>query len=50
MKATIKPVSVKKSKFDNVYFDFIINGHLFQNIERSEIRHLISILDNGIDA
>ena len=48
MKATIKPTSQKKSKYDNVYFDITIKGHLFQNIERSEVRHLIEILDNGI--
>jgi hypothetical protein len=48
MKATIKPTSQKKSKYDNVYFDITIKGHLFENIERSEIRHLIQILDNGI--
>ena len=48
MKATIKNSSKNKSKFDNVYFDFTINGHIFENVERSEIRHLIEILDNGI--
>lgn len=48
MKATIKPASTNKSKYDNVYFDITIKGHLFSNIERSEVRHLIEILDNGI--
>ena len=48
MKATIKPASKNKSKYDNVYFDITIKGHLFENIERSEVRHLIEILDNGI--
>jgi hypothetical protein len=43
MKTTIKPTAVKKkSKYDNVYFDITINGHLFENVERSQVRHHIS--------
>lgn len=49
MKATITPISKKKSKFDNLYFDITINGVLIENMERSDIRHLIEILDNGIE-
>ena len=37
-----------KSKYDNVYFDITINGHLFENIERSQVRHHIQILDEAI--
>lgn len=48
MKVTITPTSKNKSKYDNVYFDITIKGQLFENLERSEIRHLIEILDNGI--
>lgn len=48
MKTTIKNSSKNKSKYDNVYFDITINGHLFENVERSQVRHHIQILDNAI--
>lgn len=49
MKATITPITKKKSKYDNIYFDVKINGHVFESLERSDIRYLIQILDNGIE-
>ena len=49
MKASIKKVSKYKSKYDNNYFDFEIDGVQFKGYERSKIRHLIQILDNGIE-
>jgi hypothetical protein len=48
MKTTIKNSSKNKSKYDNVYFDITINGHLFENVERSQVRHHIQILDEAI--
>ena len=48
MKTTIKNSSKNKSKYDNVYFDITINGHLFVNVECSQVRHHIQILDEAI--
>ena len=48
MKVTIKTSSKNKSKYDNVYFDITINGNLYENVERSQVRHLIEKLDNKI--
>ena len=48
MKTKIKTSSKNKSKYDNVYFDITINGHLFENVERSQVRHHIQILDEAI--
>lgn len=48
MKATIEKSSKNKSKYDNEYFDINIEGLELKKIERSEVRHLIQILDNGI--
>lgn len=48
MKTTIINSSKNKSKYDNVYFDITINGHLIENVERSQVRHHIQILDDAI--
>lgn len=48
MKATIEKTSKTKSKFDNEYFDITINGITHERLEKSEVRHLIGVLDNEI--
>lgn len=46
MKAKIVKSSVYKT--DNQYYNITINNINIPKLERSEIRHLISILDNEI--
>ena len=48
MKATIQKTNKYKNKYDNEYFDVTINGITHENLEKSDIRHLIQILDNAI--
>lgn len=48
MKATVTKTSKYKTKQDNEYFDVTINGITHEHLEKSEIRHLIQILDNTI--
>ncbi len=48
MKATIQKTNVYKNKYDNEYYDITIDGITFENKEKSEVRHLIEILDNEI--
>ena len=48
MKATVQKVSKYKSKLGNEYFDVTINGVTHEHLEKSEIRHLVGILDNAI--
>lgn len=48
MKATIEKTSKNKSKYDNEYFDVTINGVTHEALEKSEVRHLIEILDQKI--
>lgn len=47
MKASITPLSKNSSKYDNEYFQIDVNGNKIK-LERSEVSHLIQILDNGI--
>ena len=48
MKAKIEKTSINNSKYDNIYYDIEIDGVRFERMEKSEVRHLIEILDNGI--
>lgn len=42
---TIKKTSKNNSKYDNEYYEVKLNGEIF---ERSQIRHIIEILDSMI--
>ena len=46
MKATIQKTS--KYSTENEYYDVTINNITHERLEKSEVRHLIQILDNEI--
>ena len=48
MKTELKKVSKYQSKFDNEFYELIIDGKLIGTYEKSELRHHIEIIDNEI--
>lgn len=48
MKATIKKITKYQSKYDNEFFELSINDKIIGTYEKSELRHLIEIIDNTI--